>query len=363
MVNIILDTNTWIYLANGYDQSTGNYQDGLHFKLLKEIKDLISKGRIKLYSNETVLLEWERNKAAVEKQIKAKQKTLTNNKNNIRGIKKSLGKEAAQKLDEVQIALEEAANKEIDLHIAHVKEVEALLKNAEVIPIKDEIYVTAGKLAIQKKAPFHNKANSFGDAVILFSAVEYFKDKGYEWIGNTIFVSNNSDDYCVEKGSKEIHPDLAPYLKEADITFELNIAKALNLSEEISEQIDAYYKYEESHFPCLASCYGERIGLATVEYETLKILPDGIEAVLFNPRQIPLFAQPEFQMSKEEVDAINIKNSVEILIGCCNHCNTHHIICECGHEHQSPDDDYHIYCDCGREIYIDNKEQVHVLEN
>lgn len=364
MVNIILDTNTWIYLANGYDQNTQNYQGGLHFKLLAEINQLINQGKIRLFKNETILMEWQRNKAATEIQITAKKGAIEGMRTQFAGAKKILSDDGKMKADEVFQEYEAAVLKEIDIQNNHIIEVENLIKNIAIdIPIKDEAYVIAGKLAAAKKAPFHNKANSFGDAVILLSAVNYFSVNDYEWIGNTIFVSNNSDDYSAKKGSKEIHPDLAPFLKEADIAFELNIAKALNLSQDISTQIDHYIQYHESREPCLANCKGEIFGTNIVVYEAIKIYVEGADLLVFNPNQLQLFPGPEFSLSKEEIDKINDTKTVTIEFGTCEHCYATHIRCDCGHEHYTYDDPYDISCDCGKDIYNDKAGKVKVIEN
>lgn len=34
MVNLILDTNTWIYLANGFNPQTNRNEEKLHFELI-----------------------------------------------------------------------------------------------------------------------------------------------------------------------------------------------------------------------------------------------------------------------------------------------------------------------------------------
>lgn len=40
MIYLILDTNNWIYLANGWDAGNDKHHDSLHFELLQSLSEL-----------------------------------------------------------------------------------------------------------------------------------------------------------------------------------------------------------------------------------------------------------------------------------------------------------------------------------
>lgn len=96
--------------------------------------------------------------------------------------------------------------------------------------------------ALDQKAPFRNKNNSVGDALILLSSVEYLKE---ETIGITdsIFVSYNHTDFSKDENKDEIHEDLAHLLEEANMEFTRNIGEALHLAPELNEEIAEYIDY------------------------------------------------------------------------------------------------------------------------
>jgi len=348
MVNIILDTNTWIYLANGFDQSKNTHNDGLKVKLLGEIQQLLKTGKIRLFTNDIVLDEWKRNQSARELYIEKKKAYLESEKNRFSNMKKKVEGDAKIKIQEASDAYESAILEEIKKDQEHIKAVEDLLFNqSENIPIQDKNYIEAAKLAVGKKPPFHKKGNSFGDAVILLSSVDFFEDRGYDWIKHTIFVSNNSEDFCVAKGSNEVHPDLQQYFGKGAIAFELNIALALGLSKDIVLQIQEYHAYIDSLEPCLADCKGQDYGTNLVIYDEIEIFDSSKEKLVLDSSQIQLDLGQGFVLSKELVELANKQNSIKIEVGNCMHCNATHVRCSCGSEHYEYDSEFEIECSCG----------------
>ncbi|WP_316749609.1 PIN domain-containing protein [Pedobacter gandavensis] len=354
MINIVLDTNSWLYLCNGYDQETNKHQSGLHFKLLAELISLVERGVVRLFVNDVIIKEFKRNRDVAENHIKKMETTLQGKADFFKGIKKELSEEGKKKVDEVFKELEASVKKEIDLNETHIQKVEDLLFNkAETIPIKPEFYIEAGKLAEDKKAPFHKKNNSVGDALILLSAADFFRNDQYDDTGDTIFVSNNSDDYCASKGSKEVHPDLQPYFQSSGITFELNIGKALNLSQELIAQIDAYNDYMDTISHCIANCKGEELGTNIVVYDpAIEVKIENTEDHHFNPDQLQLDLPDDFKITEADIEAANSKNRILLEFGSCQHCNAFHVRCECGavNYHYG---DLEFECDCGIIIYQD----------
>jgi len=63
MIYLILDTNIWVYLANGLDPiENKDYDDDVHFGLLSSLKQLKENGDITVLVNDIVFREWMRNK-------------------------------------------------------------------------------------------------------------------------------------------------------------------------------------------------------------------------------------------------------------------------------------------------------------
>jgi hypothetical protein len=356
MINIVLDTNSWLYLCNGYDQETNKHQSGLHFNLLAELISLVERGAVRLFVNDVIIKEFKRNRDVAENHIKKMEASLKGKADFFKGIKNELSDGGKQKAEEVFLELEANVMKEIELNKAHIEKVEGLLfSKAELIPMRSEFYVEAGKLAEDKKAPFHKKNNSVGDALILLSAADFFKNDQYEDIGDTIFVSNNSDDYCVSKGSKEVHPDLKPYFQSSGITFELNIGKALNLSQELIAQVEAYNDYMDTIGHCIANCKGQDLGTDIVVYDApVAIKIDNTEDYHFNPDQLQLDFPEDFKITEADVEEANSKNRILLELGFCQHCNASHVRCECGAINYNYGD-LGFECDCGVIIYQDEE--------
>jgi hypothetical protein len=62
MVNLILDTNSWIYLSNGFNPDTLRNDEESHFQIAKWILERIENGKCRIFSNYIIKIEWNRNK-------------------------------------------------------------------------------------------------------------------------------------------------------------------------------------------------------------------------------------------------------------------------------------------------------------
>lgn len=228
---ITLDTNTWIYLANGTEP----------VRLLNYIDKEVDKGNITVLIPEIVVKEWETHKDKTVRQGSIKH--FNEVKDALDKILKLLGDKGEKSI--MSFLIEERDNKDyfkdfIDNFNARKKEVEnavsdniklvdELFKNkVTIIEIKDEIYKKSGQYALEKKAPFKLK-NSFADALILFSFLDYVKTQSIE---NAIFISYNTDDFCEKKnGKKLLHPDLVEEFDKAKSKFYKIVGEALNTIE------------------------------------------------------------------------------------------------------------------------------------
>ncbi|WP_298156180.1 PIN domain-containing protein [Flavobacterium sp.] len=353
-INLILDTQTWIYLANGFNQSSSKYEDGQHFKLYQKIEDFRKKKQIKLIVNEVVVEEWNRNKKSTLHLIEKHTKTMEGNANAVKNMKQYLSEDGKSQLDETFLEYKNGISQEIEKNKIHIAKIEKLMfKDSLHIPVSDQIRIDVTMLAQKKKAPFHNKNNSVNDALILFSIIDYLKNCNADEIGTgSIFISNNSDDYCEKIGSKIIHPDLSPYFLDADLEFETNIGKALDLSPEIIEEIDNYRSFIGRYSDCLSPSCPDEDQMNAVEYAIEeKIRIAGKDVVEFNPYQLQLKLGKDNALTRAKVDLINWGSFAHISFGNCEHCNALHLRCECGSEHLIGDSEsFIVFCYCGAAI-------------
>ena len=172
---ITLDTNTWIYLANGTEP----------VRLLNYINTEVNKGNITILLPETVIKEWEEHKDKTVR--KGSLNHFKDVKIALNKILKLLGDKGEKdvfsflldKKDETDYFKDfidsfDKKKEEVENAVsANIELIDILFKTkSTIIAIKDKTYVKSGKFALEKKAPFKQK-NSFADALILFSFLEY----------------------------------------------------------------------------------------------------------------------------------------------------------------------------------------------
>ena len=352
MVNIILDTQTWIYLANGYNQASLKHEDIQHLNLYSILEDLRARKKINILVNEVIVEEWHRNIESTKTLVEKNKRTLSGVQSTFFSVKNYLSESGKLDADKVFNEYKISLLKEIDKNFQHIKNVENLiLKNSIKIPVSNEIRIETSKLAQQKKAPFHNKNNSVGDALILFSTIDYLKKFNQDFNGvysSSIFISNNSDDYCDKKGSTSIHADLKPYFEEANLQFETNIGRALNLSQEIIKDIDEFN--EMIRFSgCLADCVADESYLKAVDYNrNIKIPINNTIIEHYNPNQMTFDFGKQYILTRSQFESINADKFAYISFGNCEFCNALHVRCNCGCEHYTlEEENYIIGCHCG----------------
>ncbi len=243
MVHLILDTNIWIYLA-----------EGQHPFVLKGIIEKVDNKDLILLINDEVVKEWDRNKDEIKRRVEselkkqiniAKELTSTLESSDADDYKRLIGKISEEK-PKFLATIEDR----FDV-------VDNLIKNKSInVPIKEEHKLKVVDMALDQKAPFHRKKNSIADALILLSSIDYIKNNGLNAVdynrvdvSDSIFVSYNSDDFSknIKGPDKEvIHPDLKPLLDSVGMTYERNFGKILNLSSRLKKEVDSYIEYIES---------------------------------------------------------------------------------------------------------------------
>lgn len=230
MVHLILDTNIWIYFA-----------EGQHPFVLEGIIEKVNSNEIILLVNDEIIKEWDRNK---DDSLLRIGKELHKQIDYAKGLSSTL--EGADCLEYKNLISKISSSKlEYKNTIAsRYNLVDDLIKNKSVnVPIKTEHKLKVIDLALSQKAPFHRKKNSVADALILLSSIDYIKENGINNVNynridvsDSIFISYNSEDFSKDiKGQDKnvIHPDLKPYLDSVGMTYERNFGRILNLTNEL----------------------------------------------------------------------------------------------------------------------------------
>lgn len=147
----MLDTNIWIYLANGLDPISNKLHDNLHFALLETLKHHKDKNDICILINDIVIAEWQRNKEHCKLKIKKLQNKLGNN-----STFNDINKYVKSKTDDLQNEYNQAIKNEILENEAHIQRVEDfLLKDCQKIDVSNEVKLRIFDLSVNNKAPFH----------------------------------------------------------------------------------------------------------------------------------------------------------------------------------------------------------------
>lgn len=345
MYYITLDTNTWIYLANGTEP----------VKLLNYIRDEVKNKNIVILLPTVTLNEWNLHKNKTVRPITSeyfKQIDELFSK-----ILKLLGdKNKRGYLDFLLVDDEDKTEDNFEIYAKKIKErredvekaiedninlIDDLLNIHSVkIDIKPEIYIKAGDYALEKKAPF-GKKNSFADALILFSFLDYVLENKLD---DSMFISYNTDDYC-EKANKGVtlHKDLIMDFENANSKYYKYVGEALNtikegiISKEEQYLIEELKLFEISNKEVYCNECSET-GETNPIYFTNSSLSD--ERNQLDPNQLQFDFGEDFNIPYQEP----IKS---IQRGSCSWCGVLHIKCvECNHIQSILKNNYNEYIHC-----------------
>lgn len=234
MVDVILDTNIWIsHIAK--DKPVG---------IFESFKKQVSNGDVILLINDIILDEWKRNKdntiRDIANEIKISSKSALK-------IKEYLDFDGKEKITELLSEINAKEDERIKLAEKRMEEVELLMSQAVKTDITNDMKITVSNWALEKRAPFKQKSNSVGDALILLSAVRHREKDGSSDFRPGFFVSFNHTDYANKDNSNEIHEDLKELLDKGNLSYKRNIGEVLNLTPELNQEvhnyIDSYVEY------------------------------------------------------------------------------------------------------------------------
>lgn len=243
MIYLILDTNIWLYLA-----------EGQHPFVLNGIIEKTAKKELILLVNDVIIEEWDRNKEDCKIRI---EKELERQLGFVKELSVGLSTTDSTEFKKIIQKISDKTPERKEVIEQRYNTVDDLIKNKAIrVPIKDSHKLMVIDWALKKKAPFHRDRNSVADALILISSIDFIKENGINnvnynriEVSDSIFVSYNSDDFSKDiKGSEKntIHPDLESHFSSVGMTYERNFGKILNLSTEMTAIIDEYMDYVES---------------------------------------------------------------------------------------------------------------------
>lgn len=365
MIYLILDTNVWFYLANSFNSVRKDYEDGLHFKLLATLNDLVDKREIVLLTNDIIIKEWQDNKKRAYILIEKYRKGTSDNSGPITNIKKFLPTEDSKQLSVLFEKYKANVEEIIENNEKHIESVEnLLLKKCTRIEVSKDAKIEASDLAVNKLAPFiEGGKNSMADALILLSSIEYLLDRRNKYMYDfplelfdySIFITLNKLDFSDPSNSKIIHPDLEHILGRVKMQYEPNLGEALNRVksdlfdkkelEQLEKEANEAYWDEVVYCEMCDPNEGDSLTLNIIEFEN----PIPIENELYeSPNQIKLFNPDSFSSNEDKDPATDIHSAQ---IGYCSYCNAEYIKCQnCDTATHIPDhpDNVDIECEgCG----------------
>ncbi|MGZ3920832.1 MAG: PIN domain-containing protein [Bacteroidia bacterium] len=310
MIYLILDTNIWIYLANGFDTKSQKFHDNHHFHLLRRLMDLSEEGDICILINDLIIEEWKRNKINAEKKIALLSNKLLNN-----SLFTEISKYVSTSLKELKVEYNEGIKEEIKANNIHIALLEKFLFNdCQKMPLADEIKLKVFNYSTAGKAPFHNKKNNTADAAILFSVTHFFKDHYWKYGDSVMFISNNTAEFTDGINTSAFHPDILDHLGDFSVQFYNRLPEALDISAEIIKDIDSYNQNRIVQVPP-TDCMMFYCGNEDLEFsDSLEVRYEIDED--YDPNQLSLFPQYIKKTRRKFVSSTN-----------CPHCETLHFQC------------------------------------
>jgi hypothetical protein len=322
MTYLILDTNIWIYLANGFDSSKNIHHEDVHIGLIQILIEKLDSGDIQLLTNDIIISEWDRNKAAKETYIDKLNNQITTNLNYFKSIEKNLDGRHRKMLHEIHAEYEKSVLEKIAKSKFHIDQVEEILKKRSIIlTVADKVIKEVSALALNKKAPFHHNKNCVADAQILFSAVDYLQDKidGLQY--NAIFITNNKEEFCISSKDYRLHPDLTDLFDSVGLKFETHLGSALKLSQKFSDDLqDILNEINKNSILCqsvFCKGYDDFIGSVVILNDEIEYLRN--DEIPYDPNQLSLDIGDQNKPKPQDKRVL--------LSGECAICNVAHVIC------------------------------------
>ncbi len=322
MVYLIIDTNTWLYLANCFDTISCKIDShsGKHINVFDQIKQKSNTAEFTVLVTDIILFEWEKNKQTAKLHINQLEAQKKIEIAEVVKIKSTLS------LSDFKLKCAEINNQfnEKILNAQnHIENVDDFLKTCPKYNVSDEIKLEIADMAISKeKAPFLNSKNNVADAAILFGAITFLKSNQKEHIEKAVFNSANYKEYGISKVSKEFHPDIKERLDGIHLDYHQNWIDLIGLTEDLQYEIDMFHEYMQDNFQF--SCLSEGCQYSIEEGYILSsgYLHDKIRLARTNEKIDP---NQQYLFPLEEIK--NLETSHFVLKGDCNFCGSNHVEC------------------------------------
>jgi predicted nucleic acid-binding protein len=332
---LILDTNIWIYLANGHYTPEAQHSEQTHSTLLNRLTEKLENEEIRIVVNDIIVQEWDRNKEAKENRIKKYENQILNNEKYFKLIGLDLNEADNKQLEILHEHYRNHLTHKIHVNKKQIDKLDKILKEEAIkAPITPSLKSKVTDWGIAKKAPLHKNKNNLADALIIFSAIEFLIDKIDRGYNHAIFVSNNTEEFCMSKDSNELHSDLVDEFARIGLKLETHLGRALELSDHITELIqEDLQEIEDESVLCQSPfCQGSGYEMYASVYLAKDTLIKRFNKD-FDPNQLSLAFEREYlpQPLTEYTES-----------GQCILCGTHHIVCP----------------DCGELIPINDQEEI-----
>ncbi len=362
---LILDTNTWIFLANGYDTKKKSYLREEHFNLLDEFIQFTSQPDIYVLINDIIIDEWNRNEKSIRKIITEEENEISDlNKklqNEIKNIYKKTGlKNQNKNTKEIKNKINNTINF-IERSEKHIQKINEIIYTKTVrAEISDANLIECSKRGLKKIAPFHNSKNNIADCLILLSSIDFVKkkrqDNQYVELPAAYFISFNKNEFSSPSNEELIHEDLIDLFNSANISYNTNLGIAISSSKETIDYIEkeTYLKYIGCQFVANEELHTYHI----VELNNTLFVQRRTSSYL-NPNQLFIIFNGEDAITDSEKRNRYYNNFLHLEAGNCQFCNSLHFVCTCGEEVSIYDtNDFNHSCDCGFKFRMLNEKAV-----
>ncbi|SKC47475.1 PIN domain-containing protein [Ohtaekwangia koreensis] len=199
MINLYIDTCCFVDLLT----------EKRAVRLIDNLQFWVSNERIKLFTHEVILKEWEVHKEKQRQNFKISQHTRY--------------KQAREVMREVNFYVPEDLQPTTDSIDRVINRIDSLLMSAHIFKTADSIKIKCADRSVERKAPFHNKVYSTKDAYIIFSAIEHFVTINESFT----FVSANTSDFGdPDNIDRKIHPQIIADYPGIGLDYYSNLGQA-----------------------------------------------------------------------------------------------------------------------------------------
>lgn len=200
MIHILIDTCSWDDLIIEPESS------------LAYLENLVRGDSLTLVITTTVLREWNSGKEKVKEKYFKNLKTKYRAANEVNQIESW----------DISYDIQSIKNPFENL----IKRFDKLMDSGLIIDPSLEVRAYCSGKAEFKKAPFHSKNSSMSDALIIYSFLDYFKDKEGQEL---MFISKNHSDFADPKETaRTIHPEIIEDFENVNLNYFCHINQAIH---------------------------------------------------------------------------------------------------------------------------------------